>query len=194
MMPVRPLTNRRNRRYSVELSRSPRLKVAGSNPALVWPIGAAARLRTAHGPLAVPLGRPRPAAGTSAQITVNRRTRCWSIACNSIGGASASPPKHEPRQRRSAPCDACSSSTAGAPTGDDTHACSRAEAGVIVSRLTPMTSPNSLTAYRSPRSDEVAALRCRCAGGGSAWDGCLVQRARTRTASCDELSVHVGSE
>jgi hypothetical protein len=34
---TRPHTNRRNRRYSVELQRSPRLRIAGSNPAVESP-------------------------------------------------------------------------------------------------------------------------------------------------------------
>src|SRR4051794_29457632 len=61
----------------------------------------------------------------------------------------------------------------GSHTGDDAHGCSRAEAGVIVSRLMPLTGTShgtSPAAHRSPRSDQVAALPCRYAVGGSPYD------------------------
>jgi hypothetical protein len=58
---TRPLTNRRNRRCGVELSRSPRLPGRRFKSG---PLGQSALrrdFRTAHEPVRVPLSRPRPA-------------------------------------------------------------------------------------------------------------------------------------
>jgi hypothetical protein len=60
----------------------------------------------------------------------------------------------------------------GSRTGDRTDACSRAEASVVVSRLTPMTGTHhgtSLTAHAVRLGSDVTAQREECAGADSSY-------------------------
>lgn len=91
------------------------------------------------------------------------------------------------------------SSTARAVRGDGIDACSRAEASVIVSRLTPMTGTHhrtSLTAHPSRLGSERPAQGDGCVGGRSPkrHSSCTSRgrSSRSRLASSTHSGIHAG--